>query len=119
SPVLVLAHNLTPSDTANLSRAYIRGFVTEIGGAGSHTAIVAEGLGIPAIVGVGPLLGEVSGGDTVIIDADRGELILRPDEETIEFYRREQEQRRSHVALLDKLRDLPAVTADGHEVQIM
>jgi phosphotransferase system enzyme I (PtsI) len=118
SPVLVLAHDLTPSDTANLSRAYIRGFVTERGGAGSHTAIVAEGLGIPAIVGVGPFLGEVSGGDTIIIDAEQGELILCPDEETIAHYRYAQEDRRHHVARLDKLRDLPAVTADGHEIQL-
>jgi phosphoenolpyruvate-protein phosphotransferase (PTS system enzyme I) len=118
SPVLVLAHNLTPSDTANLSRAYIRGFVTEMGGAGSHTAIVAEGLGIPAIVGVGPFLGEVSGGDMVIIDAERGELILRPDEETIAHYRHAQEDRRNQAARLDKLRDLPAVTACGQEIQL-
>ncbi len=53
SPVIVLAHNLTPSETANLDRAFVRGFVTEIGGPGSHTAIVAEGLEIPAVVGIG------------------------------------------------------------------
>ena len=72
SPVLVLAHNLTPSETANLDRRFVRGFVTEIGGPGSHTAIVAEALGIPAVVGTGPFLTEVSGGDQVIIDGDKG-----------------------------------------------
>ena len=63
SPVLVLAHNLTPSETANLDRQFVRGFVTEIGGPGSHTAIVAEALEIPAVVGTGPFLAEVSGGE--------------------------------------------------------
>ena len=53
--VIVLAHNLTPSETANLNRAFVRGFATEIGGPGSHTAIVAEGLEIPAVVGIGAL----------------------------------------------------------------
>ena len=56
SPVSVLAHNLTPSETANLDRRFVRGFVTEIGGPGSHTAIVAEALEIPAVVGTGPFL---------------------------------------------------------------
>ena len=64
SPVLVLAHNLTPSETANLDRRFVRGFVTEVGGPGGHTAIVAEALEIPAVVGTGPFLAEVSGGDT-------------------------------------------------------
>ncbi len=64
SPVLVLAHNLTPSETSNLDRRFVRGFVTEVGGPGSHTAIVAEALEIPAVVGTGPFLTEVSGGET-------------------------------------------------------
>ena len=82
-PVLVLAHNLTPSEAANLDRRFVRGFVTEIGGPGSHTAIVAEALGIPAVVGTGPFLAEVSGGELVIIDGDEGLVILQPDEETL------------------------------------
>src|SRR5262245_24282948 len=83
SEVLILAHTLTPSETANLNPKYVRGFVTEIGGPGSHTAIVAEALGIPAVVGTGPFLTDVSGGETVIIDGDQGLVILRPDEETL------------------------------------
>ena len=82
SPVIVLAHDLTPSETANLDRKFVRGFVTEIGGPGSHTAIVAEGMEIPAVVGVGPFLTDVSGGDMVIIDGHQGVVILQPDEET-------------------------------------
>ena len=92
SPVLVLAHNLTPSEAANLDSRFVRGFVTEIGGPGSHTAIVAEALDIPAVVGTGPFLTEVSGGDQVIIDGDEGLVILQPDEETLARYRHEAEE---------------------------
>ncbi|MBN1588331.1 MAG: phosphoenolpyruvate--protein phosphotransferase [Pirellulales bacterium] len=119
SPVLVLAHNLTPSETANLSREFCLGFVTEIGGLGSHTAIVAEALEIPAVVGTGPFLTEVSGGDLVIIDGDKGLVILHPDEEAIARYRHEVEEHRSLAARLETLRDLPAETADGVRVQLL
>ena len=119
SAVLVLAHNLTPSETANLDRRYVRGFVTEIGGPGSHTAIVAEALEIPAVVGTGLFLSEVSGGDQVIIDGDKGLVILQPDEETLARYRHEAEELRSQAAKLEPLRDLPAETRDGVRVQLL
>jgi phosphoenolpyruvate-protein phosphotransferase (PTS system enzyme I) len=113
SPVLVLAHNLTPSETANLDRRYVRGFVTEIGGPGGHTAIVAEALEIPAVVGTGPFLADVSGGDLVIIDGDQGLVVIQPDDETLARYRHQVEESRTAAARLELLRDLPAVTADG------
>ena len=118
SPVLVLAHNLTPSETANLNPQYSLGFVTEIGGPGSHTAIVAEGLGIPAVVGVGPFLTDVSGGDTVIIDGDQGQIVLHPDEETLARYRHEVEEQRTLAAKLEAIRELPAITQDGQMVDL-
>jgi phosphotransferase system enzyme I (PtsI) len=119
SPVLVLAHNLTPSETANLDRRFVRGFVTEVGGPGSHTAIVAAALEIPAVVGTGPFLTDVSGGDLVIIDGDKGLVILHPDEETIARYRHEAEEIRSMAVRLEELRDVPAVTSDGVRVELM
>lgn len=119
SPVLVLAHNLTPSETANLNREFVRGFATEIGGPGSHTAIVAEGLEIPAVVGTGPFLSDVSGGDMVIIDGDQGLVIVQPDEETLALYRYEAEQHRTRAARLETLRELPAETADGVKLEIL
>ncbi|MCE5267463.1 MAG: phosphoenolpyruvate--protein phosphotransferase [Planctomycetaceae bacterium] len=119
SPVLVLAHNLTPSETANLDRRFVRGFVTEVGGPGSHTAIVAEALEIPAVVGTGAFLTEVSGGELTIIDGDKGLVILQPDEETLNRYRREAEELRIQATKLEPLRELPAETRDGVRVQLL
>jgi phosphoenolpyruvate-protein phosphotransferase (PTS system enzyme I) len=119
SPVVILAHDLTPSETANLDRKFVQGFVTEIGGPGSHTAIVAEGMGIPAVVGVGPFLTDISGGDLVILDGEQGVIILQPDDETIALYRQEIEQNRTLAARLETLRDLPAQTADGVRIDLM
>jgi phosphotransferase system enzyme I (PtsI) len=119
SPVLVLAHNLTPSETANLNPQFVMGLATEVGGPGSHTAIVAEGLGIPAVVGVGAFLTDVSGGDTVIIDGDQGLVVLRPDEETLAHYRHEVEEQRALAAKLETLRELPAETTDGVRIQLL
>ena len=117
-PVIVLAHNLTPSETAKLDRRFVQGFATELGGPGSHTAIVAEGLEIPAVVGVGPFLADVSGGEPVILDGNQGVVILQPDEETIARYRLEVEAARTVAAHLGRLRDLPAETTDGVRIRI-
>ena len=117
-PVIVLAHNLTPSETANLDRRFVKGFATELGGPGSHTAIVAEGLEIPAVVGLGPFLADVSGGEPVILDGNQGIVILQPDEETIARYRLEVEAARATAVSLSRLRDLPAETTDGVRIQI-
>ncbi len=119
SPVLILAYNLTPSETAALDRRFVMGFVTEIGGAASHTAIVAEGMEIPAVVGIGPFLNDVSGGDLVIVDGNTGTVILQPDEETIARYRFEAEQDKSRHARLEALRDMPSQTVDGVRVELM
>jgi len=114
----VLAHNLTPSETATLDRRFVQGFATELGGPGSHTAIVAEGFEIPAVVGVGPFLADISGGETVILDGNQGLVILQPDEETIHRYRLEAEAARTAAVALGRLRDLPAETADGTRILI-
>lgn len=118
SPVVILAHNLTPSETANLDRNFVRGFVTEIGGPGSHTAIVAEALELPAVVGTGPFLSDVAGGDLVIIDGDQGLVIIQPDADTVSQYREQVEQHRTAAIQLSSLRDLPAQTADGVRIRL-
>ncbi len=118
APVLVVAHDLTPSETASLDRRFVMAFATEVGGAGGHAAIVARGLEIPAVVGVGRFLAEVAPGDLLIIDGDQGRLILHPDEETLADYRARVESRRTMSASLEQLRDLPAETGDGIRVEI-
>ncbi|MBC7352521.1 MAG: phosphoenolpyruvate--protein phosphotransferase, partial [Thermogutta sp.] len=118
SPAVVLARNLTPSEVANLDRKMVRGFATELGGPTSHTAIVAQGMGIPAVVGTGPFLTEVSGGDIVIVDGDRGIVIIRPDESTLREYEEEVRAIRVFTTELEKLRDLPAETLDGTRINI-
>ncbi len=119
SPVVLLAHNLSPSETATLKPEFVLGFGTEVGGAGGHTAIVAKGLEIPAVVGIGHFLFDVSGGDQVIIDGHEGRVILRPDDPTLQRYRKRQQASRSAVVRLKGLRDKPAVTRDGIHVQLM
>ena len=89
SPVIVLTHDLTPSEAANLDPRFVLAFVSEVGGPGGHTAIVAEALEIPAVVGTGPFLPEVSGGDLLIVDGHQGRVILKPDEETLARYQQE------------------------------
>jgi len=119
SPVVVLAHNLTPSETASLDPKFVRAFVTEIGGAGGHTAIVAKGLEIPAVVGIGKFLTDVSGGDEVIVDGETGRVILEPDKKTLARYREREERHREVAVRLEALRDVPAGTGDGVRVQLM
>ena len=119
APTIVLAHDLTPSQTARLNRRWVRGFATESGGEGGHTAILAKGLEIPAVVGSGPLLGDVTCGELVIVDGDRGLVIVQPDQPVLDRYRREAEQQRCHIAALAGFRGLPAQTADGTRIQLM
>ena len=111
--VVVIAHDLLPSQTAALDRTRVKGFATDVGGRTSHTAIVARAMGIPAVVGLGNITAEVSGGDTVIIDGGRGVVIVNPDEEQrVEHL----EAERKHVRMekdLEALATLPAQTKDG------
>jgi phosphotransferase system enzyme I (PtsI) len=116
--VVVLAHDLSPSETATLDPRKVHGLATEAGGRASHTAIVAGVLEIPTVVGLGAFVTDVSGGDQVIVDGNRGILILNPDQETLRRY----EQTRSTFHLfesqLSELRELPALTRDGVRIQL-
>ena len=116
--VVVLAHDLTPSETAALDPKRVHAFATEAGGRTSHTAIVAGVLEIPAVVGLGPFTTDVSGGDTVIVDGNQGLLIIDPDEEMLAQYERTRRNRRRDEARLNELRDLPAVTREGVRIHL-
>lgn len=118
-PVIVLAHDLTPSETAGLDPQRVHAFATEAGGRASHTAIVAGILDIPSVVGLGNFITDVSGGDIVIVDGHHGLLIIDPDEETLERYERVRASFRTHESQLSELRDLPAETRDGVRVAML
>ncbi|HUG90825.1 MAG TPA: phosphoenolpyruvate--protein phosphotransferase [Planctomycetaceae bacterium] len=122
TPVVVLAHNLTPGETARLNKdhsQFVQGFATEVGGPTSHTAIIAGALEIPAVVGVGNFLSDVSGGETVIIDGNHGEVIIDPDEETKARYRDTQQRFRTVAQRLSGLRELKSETKDGARIELM
>jgi phosphotransferase system enzyme I (PtsI) len=118
-PVIVVAHDLTPSETASLDPRMVHAFATEAGGRASHTAIMAGALEIPAVVGLGDFVSDVSGGDLVIVDGNRGLLILDPDDETLARYESARSTYRSRESRLEELRDKPAVTRDGVRVSIL
>ena len=116
--IIVIAHDLLPSQTAALDKVHVKGFATDVGGRTSHTAIVARAMGIPAVVGLGNITSEITGGDTVIINGDNGVVIINPDEEQLAEYR-EAERGRSRMEVeLSALRELPAQTTDGHMVSL-
>ena len=116
--VVIIAHDLLPSQTAALDRTHVKGFATDVGGRTSHTAIVARAMGIPAVVGLGNLTSEVSGGDTVIIDGTRGVVIINPDEEQLEEHRVAGLKLERLGSELAGLAPLPAQTRDGHVVSV-
>jgi phosphotransferase system enzyme I (PtsI) len=117
-PVIVLSHDLTPSETAQLPRQ-VQAFATESGGPTSHTAILAGALDIPAVVGLGRFLSDVSGGDMVIVDGHRGLLILDPDEQTIAEYEAIRAADRLRTDPYLALRDAPPVTRDGVRISLL
>ena len=115
---IIVAEELTPADTALIDPALIAGFTTLLGGAESHTAIMARSLGLPAVLGVAGLLGAVKTGDSLIIDGDGGRVIIHPTAETLAEYRRRRGAHQRDVRLLARLRRLPAVTRDGTEIAL-
>ncbi|MEM9418438.1 MAG: phosphoenolpyruvate--protein phosphotransferase [Planctomycetota bacterium] len=119
APSIVIAQDLTPSQTAALDKSKIKGLATDVGGRTSHTAILAHALGIPAIVGLEDLSERVESGDTVIIDGHRGVVIVEPDAGQLLEYKQEVRRIKKLYAELGKLRDLPAVTKDGTEISLL
>jgi phosphotransferase system enzyme I (PtsI) len=118
-PAIVVAHDLTPSQTASLDRKLIRGLATDLGGRTSHTAILAHALGIPAVVGLKDITRRAATGDTIILDGHRGHTILQPDAAQLLESRQEARAFREEEKALKKLRDQPAITTDGTEVTLL
>lgn len=118
-PAVVIAHELTPSQTAEFHRAGIRAFATDAGGLTGHTSIIARALGLPAVVGCKDATEQVEDGDLVIVDGDSGQLVLRPDDATVAQFdqlARKSDARRGALRLGA---DLPSVTRDGTTVHLL
>ncbi|MBP2846718.1 phosphoenolpyruvate-protein phosphotransferase PtsI [Dickeya oryzae] len=115
---ILIAKDLTPSETAQLNLKKVLGFITDIGGRTSHTSIMARSLELPAIVGTTDATQKIKNGDFVILDGVNNKIYLNPDQATIDQLKAVQEQYNTEKYELAKLKDLPAISLDGHQVEV-
>jgi phosphotransferase system enzyme I (PtsI) len=115
---IVVAKNLTPSDTATLEKKYVLAFVTDAGGSTSHAAIIARSLGIPAVVGLENLSQKVKPYDKLIVDGITGQVVVHPTRDTVKMFEEAREKFQEMEKELLTLRDYPAVTLDGHTIEL-
>ncbi|MDN3014946.1 phosphoenolpyruvate--protein phosphotransferase [Paenibacillus sp. BSR1-1] len=116
--VIIVAEDLTPSDTAQLNRQFVKGFTTNIGGRTSHSAIMARSMEIPAVVGTKTATEEINNGDLVIVDGLKGEVHINPTPELVAEYRKTHEDYEVQKAEWAKLVNEPTVSADGQHVEL-
>lgn len=116
--VILVADDLAPSDTVQLNKKYIMGFVTRVGGKTSHTAILSRSLGIPAIVGIGEAIEQIHDGDFLIIDGSTGECIVNPGARLIKEYEEKRKIEEQALRQLEEFTFKPAITTDGLRVEI-
>ncbi|MEN6384337.1 MAG: phosphoenolpyruvate--protein phosphotransferase, partial [Phycisphaerales bacterium] len=116
--MVIVAHELSPTQTAGFDKKFVRGFATDAGGRTSHTAIVARSMGIPAVVGLEDVTSNVAPMATVIIDGNRGVVIIDPDETTLKQYKEFALEFERLERELDTLRDMDAITRDGVMVEL-
>jgi len=117
--VIIVANDLTPSDTAQFNKDYVKGFATNIGGRTSHSAIMARSLEIPAVVGTNNILNQVNDGDLVIIDGVNGEVIINPDDEMIKLYKEKINKFEERKEMLKNYKGKASKTKDGHVVELV
>lgn len=117
--VIVIARELSPTQTAGFNKDFVKGVAADVGGRTSHAAIVARSLGIPAVVALEDFTETVSGGDTVIVDGNRGVVIAKPDKGTIEQYEQYAREFAELEHRLDAIREKPAVTRDGVRIVML
>jgi phosphotransferase system enzyme I (PtsI) len=118
-PSIITSQDLTPSDTVLLNKDLVLGFCTEAGGSTSHTAILARGLGIPAVVGAGDAIKDIKTGDNLVIDGDAGEIVIDPDKKALKQFKERQENFLEVQAEAEAISHEPAVTTDGHQVEVV
>ena len=119
TPSVVIAHDLSPTDTAQMVKGKVLGFLTDIGGRTSHTAIMARSLEIPAVVGLESVTENVKAGDTVIVDGMTGAVIVNPSESVVKVYERRRKRYRKYDKDLHHYRGMPAETTDGRRIKLM
>ena len=117
--VVIVAEEMTPSDTAQLNKKYALGFVTEIGGKTSHAAIMAVSLGIPAVVGCTGVMENCKHGDTIILDAKEGVVIINPTDDEVAEYTRKRDEFLQEKEALKALVNQPSISKDGHQVELV
>lgn len=115
---IIVAHALSPEDTVYMRGKLFKGFATDVGGKTSHTAIVAQGLEIPAVVGLRVISSQARTGNIIVIDGNKGEIILNPNLEIIVRYKKEYDIQFIKRKYLEKLNDLPSETTDHYKVLI-
>ncbi len=119
-PVVIVAHNLYPSDTLHIRESNkVLGFCMDLGSKSSHTAIFAQSMGIPAVVGLSDISRQLTSGDTIIVDGEQGMVIISPTPEIIEKYRVRKEELHKQEHFFLRLKGLPATTRDGHKISLM
>ncbi|MFQ9922603.1 MAG: phosphoenolpyruvate--protein phosphotransferase [Beduini sp.] len=117
--VVIIADDLTPSDTAQLNKNLVRGFATNIGGRTSHSAIMARSLEIPAVVACKTITSEVNDNDMIILDGSEGLVIINPNDDEIATYEKKRDDYVAYREELKKLKDEKTVTTDGHHVELV
>jgi phosphoenolpyruvate-protein phosphotransferase (PTS system enzyme I) len=116
--VIIVAHDLSPADTTELNIGKVMGFITDVGGRTSHTAIMAQALEIPAVVGLESATDAVADGDLLIVDGSTGVVVVNPDDRAIIYYQEKKLQLENYRSSIARLSHLPAVTPDGQPITI-
>ena len=116
--VIIVAHDLSPADTTEMNIGKVMGFVTNVGGPTSHTAIMAQALEIPAVVGLESVSHQVQDGVLLIVDGNTGEVIVEPEDDLIIFYQEKQLELERYRSSIKRISHLPAETVDGHRIAV-
>ena len=116
--VIIVAHDLSPADTTEMNIGKVKGFVTNVGGPTSHTAIMAQALEIPAVVGLESVSHQVQDGVLLIVDGNTGEVIVEPEDDLIIFYQEKQLELERYRSSIKRISHLPAETVDGHRIAV-
>ncbi|MGF1691166.1 phosphoenolpyruvate-protein phosphotransferase PtsI [Photobacterium kagoshimensis] len=116
--VILVANDLTPSETAQINLDYVLGFITDIGGRTSHTSIMARSLELPAIVGTNDITAKVQNGDMLMLDGINNKIVINPSEDELAQFKATRDEYLAEKEELAKLKDLPAITLDGKQVEV-